>query len=112
MVDSNTPPEARTLPTVVLLPLLLIPLVITGFFAVYALVGIILEGDSFARWHSEAWSVALPTAMVQVFLAAFTTFLGRYFGLAWQHVLVWSGPANAFIVVLLAVLVFRLVAPV
>ena len=91
---------------VALLPLLLIPVVVTGFFLVYALVGWVLEGEALSRWQAEAMQVALLTALAQVF-ACFCIFVfSRIKRLSWRHLLTWSGPVHILFAIALAFAVY------
>lgn len=93
---------------VALLPLLLIPLVISGFFLVYALVGLVLEGDSLIRWRNEAWSVSWPTASIQLGVCVCIIAYARYKKLPWGHLLNWSSIAHGVLMLSLAMVVYTL----
>ncbi|MEM7208071.1 MAG: hypothetical protein AAF434_09625 [Pseudomonadota bacterium] len=96
--------------TVVLLPLLLIPAVISGFFLVYALVGLVLDGEALDRWVDEAWTVTVPTVLGQTLLCISVFFFARIKKVSWTHALSWTPVLHFVIVSLLASLVMRLVA--
>ena len=91
---------------VALLPLLLIPVVVTGFFLVYALVGWVIDGDALLRWQSEAMQVALLTALGQVFICVCVFVFSRIKRLSWRHLLTWSGPVHIVLAIGLAVAVY------
>ena len=91
---------------VALLPLVLIPLVISGFLLVYTLVGGVLEGDGLQRWVSEARGVALPTVLVQIACCLGIVGYARYRGLPWRHLLNWMSLVNIALALILIVLVF------
>ncbi|MEM7293770.1 MAG: hypothetical protein AAF420_10320 [Pseudomonadota bacterium] len=109
MQDTSTE-KFSAVSTIVTLPLLLIPVVVTGFFFIYSLVGWVIEGDALARWQAEAMQVALLTAMGQVFVCLCIFAFARLRGLPWAHLLSWSGPVHIVIAVLLAILVYQRVA--
>lgn len=88
------------------LPLLLIPLVISGFFLVYVLVGLVLEGDSLARWLNEAWSVAWPTVSIQLGTCAGIVLYAWYKGLSWGHLLNWSSIVHSVLALVLGMIVY------
>ena len=90
------------------LPLLLIPLVISGFFLVYTLVGLVLEGDSLSLWIDESWSVAWPVAAGQIGVCACIIAFARYKKLPFSHVLSWSGLVHIALVLALAAIVYKL----
>ena len=91
---------------VALLPLLLIPVVVTGFFLVYALVGWVLEGEAVGRWQAEAMQVALLTALAQTFACVGIFLFSRVKRLSWRHLLTWSGPFHIVMAIGLAVAVY------
>ena len=93
---------------VVMLPLLLIPLVISGFFLVYTLFALLLDGNLLALWRNESWGVAWPTVAVQIGFCATTIAFTRYKKLPWSHLLSWSGPAHIVLVLVLATIVYTL----
>ena len=93
---------------VVMLPLILIPFVISGFLLVYALVGVVLEGDSLARWMNEAWSVTLPTTLIQTACCLCIVIFARNKPLPWTHMLNWSSIGHIGLVWMLAGLVYAL----
>ena len=89
---------------VALLPLLLVPLVISGFFLVYSLLGWVLEGPSLLRWLDEVWVVSWPTALVQITFCLAVTAWARGRRFAWSHPLCWNGLVNTGLVITLVAL--------
>jgi hypothetical protein len=70
---------------------LLAPTVMTGFYLVYALVGLILSGDSKLRWCDEALDVGLFVLMIIAALNIPVMLYARWLRLPLQHVL-WISP--------------------
>jgi hypothetical protein len=105
--DPNTH-RSVSLSVVVMLPLLLIPLVISGFFLVYTLFALLLEGDLLALWRNESWSVAWPTAAIQIGFCACTIAFTRWLQLPWNHLLNWSSLIHVALVLALATIVYNL----
>jgi len=60
----NRPRPPASVSPIVQFISLLAPFVMTGFFLVYALVGLILEGDSLMRWCDEALEVGLFVLLI------------------------------------------------
>ena len=91
-----------------MLPLLLIPLVISGFFLVYTLFALLLEDDLLALWRNESWGVAWPTAAIQIGFCACIIAFTRYKRLPWSHLLSWSSLVHVALVLALATIVYNL----
>ena len=103
---SSTTSDSADASTVALLPLVLIPIVISGFLLVYALVGGVLEGDSLQRWLDEAWSVALPTGLVQALCCLCIVAYVRHRGMPWNHMYIWLSALNTALAAVLVALVY------
>jgi len=110
MMSRSENTELPFVSTVMLLPLLLIPTVISGFFLVYALVGLILDGEALSRWADEAWTVTVPTVLGQTLLCFGVFVFARIKKVSWSHALSWSPMLHCVIVSGLASLVLKLVA--
>ena len=91
---------------VLMLPLVLIPLVVSGFFTLYALVGGIVDGDDLLRWQHEALRVSIPTAVTQITMCIAIIVYARL-----RRRLSWVHPANSVNVfnILLTLVLFSLV---
>ncbi len=70
---------------------LLAPTVMTGFYLVYALVGLILSGDSKLRWCDEALDVGLMVLMIIAALNLPVMLYALWLRLPLRHVL-WISP--------------------
>ena len=70
---------------------LLAPTVMTGFYLVYALVGLVLSGDSMLRWCDEALDVGLMVLMIIVALNLPVVAYAQWLRLPLRHVL-WISP--------------------
>ena len=71
---------------------LLAPIVLTGFYLVYALVGFIIEGQSKLRWCDEALEVGVFVTMITVGLNAMVMGYAWFSRVRLKHVL-WISPA-------------------
>ena len=65
-----------------------------------------MEGDSLLRWRSEAWQVALLTALGQIFLCVGVLLFARMKRLRWSHVISWSAPFHIALAAALAAVVY------
>ncbi len=84
---------------------LLAPTVMTGFFLVYGLVGLILSGDSKLRWCDEALDVGLMVAMIIIALNIPVMLYAKWLRLPLRHVL-WISPlCHISIAVLLTMII-------
>lgn len=108
MLPDTEPHRTLSVSAVATLPLLLIPIVISGFFLVFTLVGLILEGDSLALWQNESWNVAWPVAAAQIGLSVCIFAFARYRNLPPSHLLSWSGFVHAGLALVLVVIVYVL----
>lgn len=89
--------------------ILLVPVVLNGFFLVYALVGLILEGDSMQRWRDEALEVSLWVCAVILGYSLFQHLLMRARQLPANSLLNISAIGHAVLGIVLAALVVVLV---
>jgi hypothetical protein len=65
----NTPDEPRPrVSAIIVFVSLLAPMVLTGFYLVYALVGLIIDGQSKIKWSDEALNVGLRMLLLIVIL--------------------------------------------
>lgn len=84
---------------------LLAPTVMTGFFLVYALVGLVLAGDSKLRWCDEALDVGLMVLAIIVALNLPVMMYAQWHRLSLRHVLWLSPLAHIGIAVALTLLI-------
>jgi len=89
--------------------ILLAPVVLNGFFLIYALVGLVLEGDSMQRWSDEALDVSLWLTVVNVGYSLFEHLLARWRRLPLRCLLNISAGGHLLLALLLTALVARLV---
>jgi len=89
--------------------LLIVPMVMTGFYLVYSLVGLILDGRDKSNWALEATDVALfvggSIALFSVLVLVYT----RIKGLAHSHLLALSGWIHLLLAIALTITVFVIV---
>ena len=86
--------------------LLIVPLVMNGFFAVYALTGWVLDGRDLRNWSLEAETVALRVG-IGIALFCVPVALGtRLLGGRWRHPLIWSSLFHILVALGLTLSVF------
>ncbi len=86
--------------------LLIVPLVMSGFFLVYALTGWILEGRDRLNWSLEAEKVAIWVGVSILGYSALVVLWVRYKGGARWHPLVVSSVGHVLLTVLLIASIF------
>lgn len=84
---------------------LLAPTVLTGFYLVYALVGLFIDGKSKLKWSDEAMEVGLRVTMIIVVMNVLVMLYALYHKLALRHVLWLSPIAHVGIAVLLTIMI-------
>ncbi|GEM_PF-2719812 len=89
--------------------ILLAPVVLNGFFLIYALVGLVLEGDSMLRWSDEALGVSLWLTLVNLGYSLFEFLLARWRRLPLRCLLNISAGGHLLLALLLTAMVARLV---
>ena len=108
MTVSSEPAPRRVHPAVEFV-LLIVPVVMSGFFLVYALTGLILEDRDKLNWSLEALDVAvwvgggISLYSICVILFAHWRKLGRF------HLLTISGVGHLILAAILTVVVFIIV---
>ena len=101
----NATPSAapRVVGPVVQFTLLIVPVVMNGFFLVYALTGWVLEGRDHFNWSLEAPEVAGWVGFGIVVYAVLVGAYVRFSGGRWSHPLVLSRVAHGTLALLLIV---------
>lgn len=108
MVDSKVAKVHKVHP-VLQFVLLIVPVVMSGFFLVYSLTGLILEGRDRFNWSLEAISVAnmvgssIAIYSICVILFAFYRKLGKF------HLLTVSGVGHLVLALILTAVVYIIV---
>ncbi len=88
---------------------LLAPVVLTGFYLVYALVGLVIDGKSKIKWSDEALEVGLRVTLIIITMNAVVMVYAKYHKLNLKHVLWLSPIAHISIAVILTLLIALLV---
>jgi len=84
---------------------LLAPVVMTGFYLVYALVGLVIEGADKLKWSDEALQVGTLAAMIIFGINGLVMIYALFHRLRFSHLL-WISPIFHIVVaVLLTVLI-------
>lgn len=86
--------------------LLIVPMVMSGFFLVYALTGWVLEGRDRLNWSLEAESVAVLVGLSILAYSAVVVLWVRWKGGATWHPLVVSSIGHAVLTVILVASIF------
>lgn len=89
--------------------LLIVPSVMTGFYLVYSLVGLLLDGRDKANWALEAISVSVPVGGSIALFSVLVLLYARWKGLAGMHLLKVSGWAHLVLSIVLTIAVFIIV---
>jgi hypothetical protein len=85
---------------------LLAPTVMTGFYLVYALVGLVLDEKNKLKWSDEAFEVGLMVTAIVIGMNALVMAYAWFHRLSLRHLL-WISPlAHIGICVLLTIIVF------
>lgn len=106
MTLNNTENSKPVISPVIQFVLLIVPVVINGFFMVYALAGWALEGRDRFNWSLEAESVALWVSLVVIALCVVVLLYVRLKKCDWLHPLAISSYGHSLIAILLTVSVF------
>lgn len=89
--------------------LLIVPLVVSGFYAVYSLVGLILDGRDKYNWSLEATEVALWVGGLISGFSIIVLLYAKYRRLPKWHILNLSGWGHLILAVVLTLTVFVIV---
>jgi hypothetical protein len=101
--------DSRIVGPVIQFVLLIVPVVINGFYMVYSLTGWILSDRDKLTWALEAESVGLWVCGVMLSFCAMVFFFVRWRGGSWRHILSLSSIVHTLVVILLTVLIFIVV---
>lgn len=82
--------------------LLIVPIVMNGFFLVYAITGWLIDGRNLVNWSIEAPSVALYVGAGMTLFCVLVLLLLKWRGLSWRHPVGLSSIAHAVLALLLA----------
>ena len=104
MMDTSN--ETPVVGPVVQFALLIVPIVMNGFFMVYSLTGWILDGRDKFNWALEAETVALWVCAGMLFYCALVVAFTRLSGGHSRHPLMISSVAHALTVLVLTLSVF------
>jgi len=83
--------KPNTSPIIVFISLLA-PVVLTGFYLVYGLVGLVIEGQSKLKWSDEALVVGLRVLLLIVLMNVLVMLYAWWKKVPWTHLL-WISPA-------------------
>jgi len=89
--------------------MLIVPLVVNGFYAVYALTGAILDGRDMVNWSLEAREVAVAVGLSVCLFSVLVLLYAKICGAGRSHILSISGWGHIALAVLLTLAVFILV---
>jgi len=90
MKENNVSPVAQFVS-------LLAPVVMTGFYLVYALVGLVIEGKSKIKWSDEALQVGLLVTLIIVVMNAIVMVYAVSKRLPLSHLL-WLSPLTHVVI--------------
>lgn len=86
--------------------LLMVPLVMSCFFVVYAMAGWVIDGRDLVNWSVEAPTVSVWVALSMVLFSGLVIAFIRWRGGSWWHPLVVSSIGHIVLSVLLTLSVF------
>ncbi len=89
--------------------LLIVPIVMNGFFTVYTITGWLVEGQYRINWSIEAPNVALYVGAGVTLFCLLVLAMLKWRGLAWRHPLGISSIVHAALALALAATVLRVV---
>ncbi len=102
----NSVPEPKPVSPVWQFISLLAPTVLTGFYLVYGLVGLVLDEKNKLKWSDEALDVGIMVTAIVIGMNALVLAYAWYHRLALRHLL-WISPiAHIAICVALTLIVF------
>ena len=101
-MNDSVSQDFRPVGPVVQFALLIVPVVMNGFFVVYALTGWVIEGRDRLNWALEAGGVALWVGVGMLGFCALVVAFVRFAGGGWRHPLVVSSVLHALFALLLA----------
>lgn len=107
---TNANPDGpRPVSPVLQFVLLIVPTVMTGFFMVYSLTGLILEGRDKYNWSLEAVTVSVRVGLGITLFSLLVLAFGWYKRLPRTHLLMLSGWLHLILAIMLTVAVFLIV---
>lgn len=109
MTDTTENSSARPISPILQFILLIVPTVMTGFFMVYSLTGLILEGRDKYNWSLEAVTVSVRVGVGISLFSLLVLALAWYRKLPRTHLLVLSGWTHLIIAIVLTIAVFLIV---
>ncbi len=109
MTEITDQQTARPISPVLQFVLLIVPTVMTGFFMVYSLTGLILDGRDKYNWSLEAVTVSVRVGLAIGLFSVLVLLLAWYRKLPRTHLLVLSGWAHLILAIVLTVAVFLIV---
>ena len=109
MTDTTENSPVRPISPILQFILLIVPTVMTGFFMVYSLTGLILEGRDKYNWSLEAVTVSVRVGVGISVFSLLVLALAWYHKLPRTHLLVLSGWTHLIIAIVLTIVVFLIV---
>jgi len=100
---------AKKISPITMFILLLVPLVMSGFYAVYSLVGLILDGRDKYNWSLEATDVAVWVGGTISAFSILVLLYTRIKRLPTRHILSLSGWGHLILAMVLTLVVFVIV---
>ncbi len=88
---------------------LLAPVVMTGFYLVYALVGLVIDGPNKLKWSEEALQVGVLNVMIIVLINGLVMAYAFFNRLRLSHLL-WVSPIVHILIALLLTLLIWIIA--
>lgn len=109
VMTKNIAEDSRIVGPVTQFVVLIVPVVMNGFYMVYSLTGWILSDRDKLNWALEAESVGLWVCAVMLGFCAVVFFFVRWRGGSWRHILSLSSIVHSLVVILLTLLIFIVV---
>ena len=88
---------------------LLAPVVMTGFYLVYALVGLVIDGSDKLKWSDEALQVGILATMIIVSINVLVMAYALFHRLRYSHLLWLSPILHIAIAIVLTVLIATII---
>jgi len=88
---------------------LLAPVVMTGFYLVYALVGLVIDGSDKLKWSDEALQVGILATMIIVSINVLVMAYALFHRLRYSHLLWLSPILHISIAIILTVLIATII---
>ena len=110
-MNASIPESSRAVGPVAQFALLIVPLVMNGFFVVYALGGWAVRGRDRFNWSLEATGVAVWVGLGMLAYSVLVIAFTRFSGGSWRHPLVVSSALHALFALLVAASIAVLARP-